>query len=110
MSDITFSMQRGKIASTGWDRTVSRQGKLFILKLGRAQHEYFVESLEKCAEFTVNYYDVLRKCFRHYCKINHTGTNVVMGGACMSYTAWESLLTDIRVLGYDSIKKLSAKR
>ena len=85
-------------------------GQAFILKLGRAQHEYFVESLEKCAEFTVNYYDVLRKCFRHYCKINHTGTNVVMGGACMSYTAWESLLTDIRVLGYDSIKKLSAKR
>ena len=28
------------------------------------EHEEFVRSLEKCAEFVVNYYDVLRKAFR----------------------------------------------
>lgn len=74
------------------------------------QHEKFVDSLEKCAEFTINSYDVLRKCFRHYCKIHQTGHNIVMGGASMSYAAWESLLSDIRVLGYDSSKKMTAKR
>ena len=64
-------------------------------------HEDQVRILEKVAEACVVNYDLLRRTFRHYCKV-YRSKNVSLvqsGGAAMSLQSWQLLLSDVHVLG-----------
>ena len=64
-------------------------------------YEDQVRIQEKCAESVVVNYDLLRRTFRHYCKVHKSGNIALVqaGGAAMTITSWQLLMSDIQVLG-----------
>jgi hypothetical protein len=64
-------------------------------------YEDRVRILEKCAEICVVNYDVLRRTFRHYCKVykSHNVSLLQSGGSAMSLESWQLLMVDIMVVG-----------
>ena len=64
-------------------------------------YEDRVRILEKCAEICVVHYDLLRRTFRHYCKVfrSHNVSLLQSGGSAMSVESWQLLMQDIKVVG-----------
>jgi len=64
-------------------------------------YEDQVRILEKCAEICVVHYDLLRRTFRHYCKVfrSHNVSLLQAGGSAMSVESWQLLMQDIKVVG-----------